>query len=289
MTNVNATRRGIQPTRRSVVRGAAWSMPVVAVAATAPAYAASTCANPRLYRLDWGTSTYSHTTADASVATVLSTNGGPTVYAHFATIFRGNGRGDGNVPGSNPVESRNLSVPPGTGTGTTQDPVITSLGGLGAGERGMRLQQTSPQGYANRQDVTVTFRSGAAADSSPVNIQNLSVYIVDIDALTTNPYSDRVALSSASAYTATRDAAIVGAGSTAGEGSTGTGPWRNSTTGNQPENEAGARVQLTWDDDYAARMSSFGLAYWTNTGATGNNAGQYHRIYLSDFTFKVCP
>ena len=34
----------VSPSRRSVVRGAAWSVPVVAVAATAPAFAASPCA-----------------------------------------------------------------------------------------------------------------------------------------------------------------------------------------------------------------------------------------------------
>lgn len=35
--------QSIQPTRRTVVRGAAWSVPVVAVAAAAPAFAASPC------------------------------------------------------------------------------------------------------------------------------------------------------------------------------------------------------------------------------------------------------
>lgn len=33
------------PTRRTLVRGAAWSMPVIAIASTAPAYAASPCAS----------------------------------------------------------------------------------------------------------------------------------------------------------------------------------------------------------------------------------------------------
>lgn len=45
------------PSRRSVVRGAAWSVPVVAVAATAPAYAASPCMNKTaLQPVTWSSS-----------------------------------------------------------------------------------------------------------------------------------------------------------------------------------------------------------------------------------------
>jgi hypothetical protein len=40
------------PSRRTLVRGAAWSVPVVAVAATAPAYAASTCAGQPSYTMN---------------------------------------------------------------------------------------------------------------------------------------------------------------------------------------------------------------------------------------------
>lgn len=45
------------PSRRSVVRGAAWSMPVIAVAATAPAHAASPCMNKSaLKAISWSSS-----------------------------------------------------------------------------------------------------------------------------------------------------------------------------------------------------------------------------------------
>ncbi len=42
----------LAPSRRTLVRGAAWSVPVVAVAATAPAYAASNCAGQPAYTMD---------------------------------------------------------------------------------------------------------------------------------------------------------------------------------------------------------------------------------------------
>jgi hypothetical protein len=44
----------LAPSRRTLVRGAAWSVPVVAVAATAPAYAASNCAGQPASTMDLG-------------------------------------------------------------------------------------------------------------------------------------------------------------------------------------------------------------------------------------------
>lgn len=55
------------PSRRSVVRGAAWSVPVVAVAATAPAFAASPCTNrTALLPVSWS-SLYSTTRQTGSI------------------------------------------------------------------------------------------------------------------------------------------------------------------------------------------------------------------------------
>ena len=43
MTQDTATLTAVRPSRRTVTRAAAWTVPVIAVAATAPAYAASPC------------------------------------------------------------------------------------------------------------------------------------------------------------------------------------------------------------------------------------------------------
>lgn len=57
----------INPSRRTVVRGAAWSVPVVAVAATAPVFAASPCANrTALLPVSWSQS-YSTTRQTGSI------------------------------------------------------------------------------------------------------------------------------------------------------------------------------------------------------------------------------
>lgn len=56
------------PSRRTVVRGAAWSVPVVAVAATAPSFAASPCTNrTALLPVSWSSS-FSTTRQTGSVA-----------------------------------------------------------------------------------------------------------------------------------------------------------------------------------------------------------------------------
>lgn len=270
-------------TRRTVVRGAAWTMPVVAAATTAPAFASS-CNTLWNYRLNWATSAYSHPTStpNRAVATIASTNGGPTIYAVFTTTFFGSGAGDGFLPTG---EARNLSVPSSTaGANATQDPSITSIGGLGTGARAVRLQETSPAGKANRQELKVEFRSGS--ETGPlINVRALSFYIVDIDAITTSPYSDRVVLSPTVPDNTTnqvKDTAIIGNGTDVAETSNAVGPWRNSQANtNYPENQAGARVQVNYPDTDAAKFSSFTLTYWTNTGT-----GQYHRIFLTDFIMK---
>lgn len=269
-----------RPTRRTIVRGAAWGVPVVSLAAAAPAFAAScNVLTPYEYTFTWGSSPYSHPngTPNEATATIVSSNGGPTLYASFATVFSGSGVGDGNLPSG---ESRNLSVPSDVaGSDTTRDPSITNLGGLGAGRRGVRLQQTSAASRNNRQTLTVTFRTGSA--TGPVkNIRGLSFSIVDIDALTTYPYNDRVEIvPNLTEAQQTKDGNITGLGTQAS-------PWAsNQANTNVGENRSGARVRVNYPTN--ANMTNFSLTYWTNTGATSPNTGQYHRIFLSDFTFKV--
>lgn len=65
----------LAPSRRTLVRGAAWSVPVVAVAATAPAYAASSCAGQPTYTMNLA----SRTGSDGTTLTVASAVTGVTV------------------------------------------------------------------------------------------------------------------------------------------------------------------------------------------------------------------
>lgn len=232
----------------------------MAVAAAAPAYAASTCSTTYSYALNWPTG-YTRTSAVAGTASIAPAGGtgGTNVTMTLAAAAVGS-----NVPDA----TRNLQVPADTGTPSTIDPVVTSLGGR-AGERGIRLQQTSPAGRGNRQVLTITF-------SRPV--RGLTFFITDIDTITNPAYSDRVELIGRTAQGAsvTFDQTL--------DGITGLGtevsPWLRSADQNVPENSAGAQVQVAFGA--ATAVSSLELTYWSATGTT-----QYHRIFIGRMSFTA--
>lgn len=253
----------VNPSRRSIVRGAAWSVPVVAVATTAPAFAASPCATTYSFRLDWGTTPYNRASARSATATVSSSPSGATP---LTVTFTSTSSSSLNVPDT----TRNLTVPANTGTGTTADPVVTSLGGR-AGERGVMLYHaSSTPGRANRQDVAITF-------SRPV--RGLKFYVTDVDTITNPAYSDRVELvgyTAASAvvpFTRTNDG-ITGDGSVAS-------PWLRTADSNVSENAAGAQTLVDFGAS-TAEVKSLVLTYWNNAGGT-----QYHRVFIGDLDFTA--
>lgn len=250
-----------QLSRRALTRGAVWATPAVVVATAAPAYAASPCSTSYSYVLNWPTG-YTRTSALAGTASIAPSGGtgGTNVTMTLAATAIG-----ANVPDVD----RNLQVPANTGTGTTLDPVVTSLGGR-AGERGVRLHHaTSTAGRANRQELTITF-------SRPV--RGLTFYITDIDTITNPAYSDRVELigrdaqGGAVAYGQTLDG-ITGAGTEAS-------PWLRTADQNVPENSAGAQVQVAFGATTAVR--SLLLTYWNATGGT-----QYHRVFIGRMSFTA--
>lgn len=252
------------PSRRTVVRGVAWSTPVVAVAATAPAFAASPCQTRYSYRLDWGTTPYSRTDARNGSASVTSAGGTP-VSVTLASLPVG-----ANVPDA----ARNLTVPANTGSGTTADPVVTSLGGR-AGERGVMLYHaSSTAGRSNRQEVTITF--GRA-------VRDLQFWITDIDTITSPAYSDRAELVGYNAsggvvpFASSNDG-ITGSGTQAS-------PWLRASASNVSENAAGAQTSVSFAKASpmdATDVKSMKLTYWNATGGT-----QYHRIFLGDLSFTA--
>ncbi len=236
----------------------------MAVAATAPAFAASPCATTYTFLLDWGTSVYNRASARSATATVTSAGSTP-----LTATFTSTSSSTANVPDT----ARNLTVPANTGTGTTADPVVTSLGGR-AGERGVMLYHaSSTPGRANRQDVAIGF-------SRPV--RGLKFWITDIDTITSPAYSDRVELVGYTAtkavvpYTSANDG-ILGTGATGDSGD----PWRRMDNSNVSENAGGAQTLVDFSAS-TAEVKSLVLTYWN---ATGGN--QYHRVFLGDLSFTA--
>lgn len=253
------------PTRRTLVRNVAWTIPVVSAAATAPAFAASPCATRYDYTISWPTG-YVRDSATAGTVTLTGPVGTSSLTMTLSSVSVG-----ANVPDA----TRNLQVPANTTppAATTLDPVVTNLGGR-TGERGLRLHhQTSAATRDARQELTITF-------SRPV--ADLGFYITDIDTITNPAYSDRVELIGRNA------AGGIVAHTPVPDGVTGTGvagdPWRRTGDANVSENSAGAQVRVDFPQTPAAAtdVKSMLLTYWNNTGGT-----QYHRIFIGRMTFTA--
>ena len=214
-------------TRRSVARGAAWSVPLVAVSVAAPAFAVS-CAGPQPFRLNWGTTAYTkNVLTNVGTATVPTADlsGTPVVVTFTSTtsgtVFR---------------DTDNLTVP-----------ALTNVGGLGAGERGMTLSHADPisANRNNRQTVVISFSRA---------VTGLSFSMTDIDS-SRNDWWDRVELTGT--RTAALDANLEGTGVF-------NDPWRYKTDNTNVDNDSsGGNVKVT----YAGSVTSIQLDYWSTVAS----------------------
>lgn len=251
MTSTTLTRPGHRTPvhRRHLTRAAAWAVPVIAVAAAAPAYAASPCDTTYSYRLDWGTTPFTKIDEDGSATIAAPSPGASSINVGFKSEVS-------SAAVARPAA--NLSVP-----------ATLNIGGLGANERGLRIEHAQPitAGRTNRQTITITF--GRA-------VTGLSFTITDVDSSnsaaanqTRNGWWDQVELSG------TRDvvqpATITGLGTLAA-------PWKHTSANtNEATTGTGGNVKVT----YPGAVSSITLVYWSDS-AGGNQA-----IALSDFTFTA--
>ena len=226
-----ATPDSYVPSRRTVLRAAAWTAPAVSVAVAVPAYAACSPASgvTASYLLDWGVTPWTKTSATTGVASVASlTAGAQPIRATFSS----------SGPNSLKLSDDNLTVP-----------AQTNLGGLGSGARGLRLDHAAALtvGRNAGQVLTINFDR---------QVSGLSFNITDIDSQTRG-WWDQVSLSGT--RTGQRATGIRGAG-------TDNDPWRqrqgNSAVG---ATSAAGNVRVT----YTAPVSSIVLKFWTSvTGGT---------------------
>ncbi|MCW2738258.1 hypothetical protein [Nocardioides sp.] len=254
----------LSTTRRTLVRGAAWSVPVVAVAATAPAFAASPC-DVRAYTLDWdggnatmGTTAWSRSSYQLGRATVSApaTSGAGSILVTFASAWINE---SGWQARDRRDQDMNLTI-------STE----TNVGGLNQG-RGLYVRHESPidDGRSRRQRLTVSFERA---------VTGLNFTITDIDS-TAGGYWDRVELSATgpggvAAYTPTRAVGITGTGGT------NTNAFRQTdddTTYNP--NLGGGNVGISFANTVS--VSTLTLEFW-NASGDGQQA-----IYLSNFEFNA--
>lgn len=262
--------QGLRASRRNVVRGAAWSVPVVAVATAAPAFAASPCSDTYSYAVVWNDPTRT-TYVPPSAPTGTGTKTGT------ATAIAPAGSGASNVG----VLFQSTTQGTVTRTATNLTVGGTNVGGLG----GSALQLTHSNiqvGRGNRQELFISF-------DRPVS--NLAFSIADIDSSfnaqsntanwydqveltgTTGGIPDVAASFTQSPAATTSDTSVVvwGAGSS-------TSPWRprngNINVG-AGSNAGNKRVTFT------TPVKSLTLVYWNSAG------NQNQVIAVTDFTFNA--
>lgn len=256
------------PSRRTVVRSAAWTVPIVAVSAAAPAYAASCGTTSYDFALNWATVTYSTATTGAG-ATLTKTGTasvtGPTGSSAVVATFTSTSFGDDTRT------ANNLTVDAAT---------YPNVGATGTTGLLLQHQGISVGRNVSRQSLRIQF-------DRPVT--GLVFTITDIDANNaagnnqSGDFWDRVELTGNRTFTATgRGGAnfyVVGTGVAGTENNNSEGPWRmyNNSTVALDNGDNSGNVKAT----YAAAVQDITLTYW-NARGRGNQA-----IFLSDFTFTA--
>jgi hypothetical protein len=245
-----------RPSRRTVVRTAAWSVPVISVATAAPAFAASPCSDTYSYRLAWGTTSYAAPTSAApnrGVATVpASPGGGPGAQSITVTL-------QSTFQGTTTAYDGNLTVLPTTG-----------IGGLVPSQQGVAIRSTTNGGFANTQTVAITF--GRA-------VSNLSFSVVDLDRAAN--FNDRASFSPApSSYTRAATVGGIGAYSQT-ETSASTGAFRYTGSVSTGLDDTSPDGVVTVNYAGGTAFTTFQLIYWS-TQTPGPQG-----ILLSDFSFNA--
>jgi hypothetical protein len=250
------------PSRRNVVRTAAWTVPVVAATVGAPAFAASCGSTTHTWRLDWSndnttdtfSTSYPAATTSGGIQTGVATITGPVGSAPLAVTFRSQMYGTMQRDGDNLKVSNALS------------PAANNVGGLGQGA-GLNVSHLAPipSGRANRQEVSISFDRA---------VTGLSFTITDIDRQN-NDWSDRVELTGSRTYVGPN---INGDG-TNGPGAS-NNAWRPDDGGNVGNGSNNGNLTVTYAGTIAANTPIV-LTFWNSSG-DGNQ-----RIFLSDFTFNA--
>lgn len=242
-----------RPSRRTLVRGAAWSVPVISIAAAAPAFAASPCSDTYAYALDWGnTAKTTYTAPTGNAATKVGTasalaptgSGAAAVGVTFTSTFVSNNNTDRRA-------NDNLTVPATSG-----------IGGLVPAQQGLLISHGSTSSSRNgfRQEVVIHFNR---------SVTGLAFTITDVDSLN-NGWWDQIELTGT--RTGTYNTGILVGSGTAGD------PWRTISGNNSIATTSGdGNVAIT----YTAPVTDITLTFWS----TENGGNQL--IRLSDFAFSA--
>lgn len=256
--------RNLTTSRRTIVRGAAWSVPVVAAAAAAPAYAASPC-DSIADTVDWGNSgRYSRSGASSATYSIPDPDGtgpGQPLTLTVSVVETGSNTQLGSQVGAND----NLRTATGVGgSANTASSLTLHQSPIRDGNKVSTWTSTS-----NRSITRFTF-------SRPVT--NLVFTLRDIDSAARD-FLDAIAIVGASfTPTITNPTLITGDGS----------------TGN-PLRSAGANAPVangSTDGNVTISMpsvTSFDLYYWNLSDTSSNQIDGDQKVFLSAMSFGWKP
>ena len=243
--------------RRTIVKGGAWAVPVVSMAASLPSVPLSGPCLPFDLGLVWtgaGYVRYSNTSASyvAPFQNPVTGQNDQITVTMSATFF-------GNME----------SGPEGIGTDRNLRLTTFNVGGTGA--RGITMHQhlsnRSTTMRNHRQELTFTF-------DKPV--YELKFGITDIDSAS-GDFWDHVELKSPSAWTYTNGSTITGAGVL-------NNAWRNPNDNDPVDNTTGiGNANITFTDP----VTTFTIVYWDNRVSTGWNIDNDQNIFITNLDFKV--
>ncbi len=270
-------RETVRPSRRSVVRGAAWSVPVISVAATAPAFAASPCSTLLNAATAWETDRYTYQW--------VNRNG----RWRYELVDRGYGywRTDSSTAayltqdpdGTGPLQPLrvDISVSYGSNVRAEADQLFVSSQNVGGtSSRGLTLHQ-SPRDTAQQSDSLVDRNKSVVTFTFDRQVSSLTFTMTDIDSATAD-FRDAIGISGATitSYSIQNPAQVQGAGTVAN-------PFRvvptNSAVDNFSQNGGNVTVTLS-------NVTSFQIHYW-NFEPAGN--GDDQKVYLTNFQASYLP
>jgi hypothetical protein len=271
MSNDTLVRIGTGPSRRAIVRGAAWTVPVVAVAATAPAYAASPCDTIVLddFSLAGGTvaGASNARTWTRTQTTAVAGGGSSALQLSAASGYTGSMARAGDQSGYSHFSTT-------TNAGATGTP---------------GLQMFQARGTANVGSGNTGNHTGVYTYTFSRAVTDLEFTISDIDYFTSNngnQYDDRVAVTSPQGTPS-----VVSRGANILSTSTGTvaNPFRTSTAGANQGNidldDGAGNVVVR----FTGPITSFSITYWNGfVNANADTRIQVTLLSNMSLSYKPC-
>lgn len=256
----------LRASRRNVVRSAAWTVPVIAVATTAPAYAASLCSDRSSV-----VSTTNTTSTSASAQGWSRTN-------DTSGSWRTNDPDTGTVYSNARIavsESKTGLVEYGFAAAANNLIAYTTGGVTGITINQRPTATTSARGYAQRTETTFNFQR---------LVYNLSFTIADVSKVGpatggTNGFWDAVWVESDGVFTSlVRDADVIGSGTSS------TDPFTPRDSAPDVGDTAPNNVTLQFN----GRCTYVKLYYWSATKPGGSSGGG-QGITVGNMSMQLAP